>query len=272
MHRPHDFRLQRRWPAGIHESADHHYARLRIEVVVPGRPRPCALLRSRPARNRTIYRQYDYGRVGRSAFTAGLYSAGAFHGTRCASPGRDHGSSSGLENEIAGRRMDLDIPRGDRAVSGVVEHAGGNVRPANPVARRALQTALPRTNAHPDALTSRSTLRVLVFLGVLCVKVLPAKNQKLNTEDTEKDEDTENSRMNNEFRVCSLNFKFETQKCRSLISKDRTCGGKSFRLPTKTAAHTASRPAKASPAATSPCGTHFPATRWPRDAGLRTFS
>ena len=98
-----------------------------------------------------------------------ICSAGALHGTRSAAPCRDHGSPSGMEDEVAGRRLDLDFPCGGRAVLGFVEHAGGLVQPANPLARHTLRTSLARTNAHPHALTQRRTLRVLVFLCVLCV-------------------------------------------------------------------------------------------------------
>jgi hypothetical protein len=80
-----------------------------------------------------------------------------------------------MEDEVARGRLDLDFPGGGRAVFGFVEHAGGLVQPANPLARHTLPTSLARTNAHSNALIWRKILCVLVFLSVLCVERLSGK-------------------------------------------------------------------------------------------------
>src|ERR1019366_2061523 len=139
--------------------ADHHHARVRIETVGPGRPRPRVVLRRCPDGRWIIYQESCYGRARRSTVVAGECATDALHGTRRAPPCRDRGSSSGLEVEVAGRRMDLDLPCGGRAVFGFVEHTGGLVQPANPLARHTLRASLARTNAHSLALRWRGESR-----------------------------------------------------------------------------------------------------------------
>ncbi len=91
-----------------------------------------------------------------------------------------------MEDQATGRRLDLDISCGHRAVFGFVEYGSRFIQPENSVARHSLRTHFAWKNAYSLALNGAN------FFTSSISHALKVFRKKVNPEVTKKREDTEN--------------------------------------------------------------------------------